>query len=67
MRLCSLPFAHKLNKGEKIQYAGVAELADALALGASAIGVKVRVLSPAPENPSLRAWIFCCYWVFLLS
>ena len=30
--------------------AGVAELADALDLGSSALGVKVRVLSPAPIN-----------------
>ena len=30
----------------------MAELADALALGASAIGVKVRVLSPAPKRPN---------------
>ena len=36
-------------------FAGVAELADAPALGAGAIGVKVRVLSPAQKhsNPNL--------------
>ena len=32
----------------KIKYAGVAELADALALGASVTDVQVQVLSPAP-------------------
>ena len=35
-----------------LYYAGVAELADALALGASVTDVQVQVLSPAPnKNP----------------
>ncbi len=38
-----------------IKFAGVAELADAPALGAGAFGVQVRLLSPAPNsiNPNL--------------
>ncbi len=31
-----------------IYYAGVAELADALDLGSSALGMQVQLLSPAP-------------------
>ena len=42
MRVARLPI--------KIKYAGVAELADALALGASVTDVQVQVLSPAPEK-----------------
>ena len=34
---------------KEIKYAGVAELADALALGASVTDVQVQVLSPAPN------------------
>ena len=33
---------------QQFTYAGVAELADALALGASVSDVQVQVLSPAP-------------------
>ena len=33
-----------------LKYAGVAELADAPALGAGAFGVQVRLLSPAPKK-----------------
>ena len=48
------------------QYAGVAELADALALGASAIGVQVRLLSPAPKNNrnlDIRLRLFSFYGI----
>ena len=36
------------------KYAGVAELADALALGASVTDVQVQVLSPAPKRKSRK-------------
>ena len=42
-----------------LKYAGVAELADALALGASVTDVQVQVLSPAPSKNSVNRRSFC--------
>ena len=54
----------------KIKYAGVAELADALALGASVTDVQVQVLSPAPyrvfiTNLSYGHSIFYTHFYFV--
>ena len=46
----------------KIKYAGVAELADALDLGSSVTHVQVQVLSPAPNKRALHKK---CFFVFI--
>ena len=57
---------------KEIKYAGVAELADALALGASVTDVQVQVLSPAPYRVFIRdltLWIldFSIWYGFMLG
>ena len=59
-------FGFEPSKNFKFLYAGMAELADALASGASDRKVvEVQVLLPAPlESPYLRAFFFCFDGIF---
>ena len=49
---------------QKTKYAGVAELADALALGASVTDVQVQVLSPVPNSGTNQ---IVCFGIFSLQ
>jgi hypothetical protein len=44
------------------QYAGVAELADALDLGSSVFDVGVQVLSPAPKKIGESQFFYTLFW-----
>lgn len=49
----------QVNFKSKIEYAGVAELADAIDLGSIGTTVQVQVLSPAPMIKLRFSGLFC--------